>query len=496
MPNGKDTQAQQDVHDLIASLPSDDAVAAARRISAALAALHGAGAQRVPTRDIGALDAALVKHTGALLREYLDTARHTRQRESDLWQSAHNGWRELAAAYLPCVQGDTVDAKIAAARALRALRRQFQWLLIRFLPPPAALWESLARLYVFAEAAGSDDEIAIYPGETTTLEREFLKSLALSILTSDNLMPPEQDLAAYVVGRVAGEFLLSRSPDAGATHSFDLAQPAAPVVIDGVAVPHADLRYFGAGAAVARLQEMLRTIEQTQQMPAALDGFITTLDPANVAPVLQQMCLDWAGTPQARRQPREKTNARVSLVPGFRATVSEIERSAADPFDFTAKDAGESWIASDISPDGFGVVMPAVTGDWVSVGNVAGIEGAAAGTWSVGIVRRVRRLDNGRQHIGVQVLSHNAQPARVMREATGAAARLTQRMPVDRAILLTADAARQKEIELLVSDASLYGEGPLHVLAGDSTLLVSLREVLETSADCARISLTVLGLDK
>jgi hypothetical protein len=183
------------------------------------------------------------------------------------------------------------------------------------------------------------------------------------------------------------------------------------------------------------------------------------------------------------------------VLPGFAQIALEVDRSMADPFNFTAKAAGESWLARDISTDGFGVVMPAVSGDWVSVGSVLGFEEAAAGAWSVGIVRRIRRLDEGQQHIGVQVLCRDAQAVSVMREAPGADTRVTQRMPVDRGILLTADALHQKQIELLVSDAALYCEGILHVVLNDGALSVTFGGVLESAADCARVSLVVHGVE-
>jgi hypothetical protein len=81
-----------------------------------------------------------------------------------------------------------------------------------------------------------------------------------------------------------------------------------------------------------------------------------------------------------------------------------------------------------------------------------------------------------------------------MRDATSSV-RITQRMPIDHAILLTSDAVHQKEIELLVSDAAIYGVGNVHVHAGDSVLLVKLHDVLEVTSDCTRIRFTVLSIE-
>jgi len=497
----------RDAHDIIAELPPDDAVAAVRQITDALSAINGADALTLEERydDICLLDAATVERTRLLLREYLNTSRHTKQRESDLWNGAYGCWRELATAYALCVQRYADDtaaaagfqklAQISAARAMRALRRQLQWLRIRYVPPVPAIWEGLASLYVYIESEDIEAEMLIYPGESTSIKREFLKTLALGVLTSDNLMPPQQDLATYIVNRYANAFVLSQTPDAGCTHCFDLQHPHAPATIGHDVQPGADVRYFGAGAAIASLEEALRIIEQKQEVPADL-GFTKPIELAYLTPVLTQIHLDWAGKTPERRHARETTNARVSVVPGFHEIVDFLDQSVADPFDFTIRGTAESWIARDISPDGFGVVMPAVSGDWVTVGSVLGIEIEAAGEWSVGLVRRVRRIEDGQQHIGVQVLCRYAQAVRVMRESPlSGNVRITQRMPIDRGLLLTADAAHQKEIDVLVSDAALYGAGNVHVLTDDSALLVKLREVLEVTADCTRISFTVLSAE-
>jgi hypothetical protein len=255
------------------------------------------------------------------------------------------------------------------------------------------------------------------------------------------------------------------------------------------------MRYFGAGAAIEGLAAALRAMAQSGQVPAELD-FKYPIGIAFLTPVLDQIHRDWSGKTLERRHEREQSNARVTVVPGFAECIRVLEQAAADPFDFTAIESGESWVASDVSADGFGVVIPALSGDWVSVGSVAGIQTEAGGDWSVGMVRRVRRLDDGQQHIGMQVLSPTAMAVRVMRDASaGRDMRTTQRMPVDRAMLLTAQAAQQKEIELLVGDAALYGEVDMHVLAGDSVLLVRLKQVLETNAACARICFTVMGIE-
>jgi hypothetical protein len=515
MPNLPDAQEKTvdaswltGLQDLIAALPADDAVAAVRQIAQALAAMNSI--EQLPLTDrynaVCRLDSAMIAPVSMLLSEYLNTSRHMKQRESDLWNSAYPCWRELAVAYAHCVQHYAADraavpafgvsARIAAARAMRALRRQLHWGRIRYAPPAVEIWERLAALYAQCEGAEVTDEMPIYADERTTVQREFLETLALAVLTSDNLMPPEQEMAGQIVSRHAGEFAISSSADTGMTHAFDLAHPQAPQPIERVKQPGADERFFGAGAAAAALDAALQQLGQTRELPASL-GFLAPVDAAVLTPVLAQICLDWSGKAPGRRHSREKTNARVSVVPGFKEIIGVLEKARADPFDFTAKPTAESWIASDVSPDGFGVLMPAVSGDWVSVGSVLGIEGESGSEWAVGMVRRVRRLDNGQQHIGVQVLCRDAQAVRVMREMSlGAHARITERMPIDACILLTPDVGQQKEVELLVRDPAPYGETNLHVLTSDCVLLVKLTEIVEATPECTRIRVAILGIEK
>jgi hypothetical protein len=182
-------------------------------------------------------------------------------------------------------------------------------------------------------------------------------------------------------------------------------------------------------------------------------------------------------------------------VPGFERILGVLEQSVADPFNFTEKAEVESWVVHDISAAGFGAVLPAITGDWVSVGSVAGIESDVAGEWDVAIVRRARRLDDGQLQIGMQVLSRNAHPVRVMREdAFDMDNRVTQRMPIDTAILLTPEAARQPSVELLVTDAALYESGNVHMLLGEVALILQFTQVIEKNNTCARLGFAVMGM--
>jgi hypothetical protein len=491
-------------HDVISGLPVDDPVAAAVQITEALDAINCADSMTLEERydDICLLDAATVDHTRSLLREYLQTSRQTKQRESDLWNGAYNCWNELATAYVLCVQHYAADpaaaagfrkpARVSVGRAMRALRRQLHWLRLRYAAPAPSIWMGLANLYSYIEPENIDEEMLIYPGETSTIKREFLKVLLQSVISTDNLQPPAQDLATFIVSRHASHFVLSRTPGAGCTHAFDLKNPRVPALLSRAPEANAERIYIGAGAAVDALCTALAYIEDTGKTPPEL-GFTYPIDLEFLTPVLSQIHRDWSGKPAERAHERQKTNARLTVVPGFDHIVAVLEHVEEDPFDFTEKSNAESWLANDVSEGGFGAVIPAVNADWVSVGNVAGIENQATGDWAVGMVRRVERLDGGQQQIGVQVLSRSAQAVRVMREDYAEEPlRITQRMPMDKAVLLTANPAEQAEIELLVADPLRYDdETSVHMSFGDRVLALQLLNVVEKTDACARVRFTV-----
>ena len=497
-----------DPHEVIAALPADDAVAAVVQITEALDAINCADTLTLEERydDIYLLDAATVDRTRALLRDYLQTSRQTKQRETDVWNGAYNCWNELATAYAICVQHHAEypgasaafhkPARVAVARAMRALRRQLHWLRLRYTAPAPSIWKGLANLYSYIEPENIDDDMLIYPGETSTIKSEFLKVLMQSAVSTENLQPPAQDLATFLVSRFSRHFVISRTPDDGCTHWFDLKNPRAPALLSRAPEAGADVRYIGAGAAIGELCQALLYIEDTGKVPPDL-GFTYPIDLEFLTPVLAQIHRDWSGKPAERQHERQRTTARITVVPGFAQIVEVLEQAEADPFDFTEKATAESWVANDISAGGFGAVIPSVNADWVSVGNVAGIETEVAGEWSVGIVRRVQRLDDGQQQIGVQVLSRNAQAVRIMREDYAETSlRITQRMPLDKGILLTADALNQTDIEVLISDPTRYDdEGSVHMTVGERVLMLQMLDVAEKTDACARVRFTVVAIE-
>jgi hypothetical protein len=492
--------------DVVAALPKGNAVAAVHALTEALEAVRNVEALTLDERydEIQQLDIAAATHTHTLLREYLTTSRQKKLREGELWNTAYGFWSELATAYVVCVQRYAADSQgavtfrlkvsTALARALRALRRQLQWTRIRYAAPTKELWSGLAELYSYVETGNIDEDLLIYPGENTTIKREFLKALMQSALSCDNLQPPGQDLATAVVSQFAGVFVLSKTEDVGCTHWFDLRHPQAPARTTRAPQPDADVRYFGAGPAVEALEQALAQLESMREMPPDLDLGVT-VDPLFAKSILTHVYQDWSGKTQARQREREKINARITVIPGFKDIMRTLEFVVSDSLDFTEQPTAESWVVDDVSEGGYGAVIPAVAGDWVEVGSLVGVEGDVPRAWRVGIVRRVLRMAGDQQRVGVQLLGETASLVRIRREdQRHADPGVSQRLPLDFAILLSADVAKQQEVEVLVRSGAFTNLENAYMDIGKQQLVLRPRAVVEKSAACERVAFSVVKL--
>jgi len=491
--------------DVIAALPQGNAVAAVNFITEALEALKSADGLALEQRfdEIQQLDLAALPHTHLLLREYLHTSRQKKLREGELWGAAYGYWAELAAAYVRCIQRYAADPRgaigfrlkvpVALARALRALRRQLQWTRIRYAASGNELWSGLASLYAFAESGNVDEAVLIYVDETTTVRLEFLKALMQSAVSCEVLQPPGQDLASRVVSRFASHFVLSNKADAGCTHWFDLKHPQVPLRTTRAPQPDADLRYFGAGHAVAALRETIAHIDATRELPSEL-MLEDKADPTFVKSILEHVYQDWSGKTQSRQHERHQINARITVVPGFKEIMRTLEFAVSDSLDFTDQPSVESWVVNDVSEGGYGALIPAVAGDWVEVGSLVGVDSDTPRRWRVGLVRRVLRVAGNQQRVGVQLLGTTASLVRIRREdQRHADMGISQKVPLDFAILLTDAAGQQPEVEVLVRPGTFTTMDKVYMDDGKQQVVLQPKAVAERNAACERVVFAVVN---
>jgi hypothetical protein len=486
---------------IIADLPANDASKALEEITRLLESLKHVEGFKLNRRfeNVDLLDAASRGSERQLLQEYLATPRHRKSDEHRLWTDVYCFWRELGEGYLQCLQqyetGNVTSFRsslpIIVGRALRALRQQLKWTLLRYGLVEPRVWTDLARLYQFAEAKGFTEEAAaVYPGTIgrSTVKQEFLKALMLAASSTDSLHPVGQVIAARLVSHFSETFVLVTEPREGCTHWFDLAAPKAPVRIIGGVAETAAVRYFGAGLGLHEIEQLRAHIAYTRSLPEDLD-LPGTHDNDVVMALLKHLEQNWAGKTQARRFERRKVATRVTVVPGLAEIIRSLEFAINDSLDFSHQQAAESWIVEDLSEGGYGAVIPAVAGDWVEVGSLVGVEGETFRDWRVGVIRRVARNEQQQQRVGVQLLTQAAALAELRRSGSAGKGSATAGDPV---VLLSSTIKGLDEVELVLRKGVFEGQGNMELSSGDENCVLALVETLERGRDYDRVRFKVM----
>ena len=234
---------------------------------------------------IDLLDRAAKQHQRKLSQEYLaGGVRLQKFQEQRIWATVVEFWRQLGAAYefclaqtLPGVSGSGAIKPMAptiAARALRALTLEVKWSLMRYGPVDPTLWGRLGALYAQAEASGFALKVcAAYPGAQgeTTVQREYLKALMLTMSATDSLLPRKLEIAERIVSQYSDQFVMQRQPAKGCHCTVDLQAAKPPARVVAQVSPAPSLRYFGPGTAAEAVDQVIDTVAQTGLVPSSVN---------------------------------------------------------------------------------------------------------------------------------------------------------------------------------------------------------------------------------
>lgn len=437
-----------------------------------------------------------------LIKEYMATARHKKSRENEIWGAAYAYLQALHAAYQSCLARYEADPHgsvrfkltlpIAIARALRAVRLQLKWTLLRYASPEARIWTDMAELYTYAQTHRvATVEVQVYPGRQIAVREEFAKGLMVAACSNDTFRPAELDYATRLVDHYARLFTVTDAPFDGCTHWFDLDHPGPPMRIARELPRSPSAIYIGAGAALAELASAEAHMAYGGGMPKEL-MFYDDQDEHLLLSVVRHLALDWAGKAQARKGERRRVTSRVTVVPGLKEILQVLEFAGNDSLDFTNQPAAESWIAEDASDRGYGAVIPSIAGDWVEVGSLVGIEGSSIREWRIGIIRRVNRLQYNNQRVGVELLGRAATLVTIVQDDGHADARDQDEADSQMAVLITADAESRDMVEVIVRSGMFTKLNETKMTMGDRVFRLMPTRIVERSARAERVAFQVL----
>jgi hypothetical protein len=369
------------------------------------------------------IDELVQSYRLSLTREYLGSGgRMQTYREHRIWNALVRIARELADGYETCLR--MFQAEVAgseklrlrvpaiAARAMRANTLELRWALLRYSALDAPVWSRMGVLYALADRGNfATLRLKVYPGMSgdSTVRREYLRALILSVSGMGNLLPPAQVIAERVAAAVADFFLLHRKPAAGCHFAVDLRAARPPYRVTEGLQPGRGRRFFGPGDAAVMVEGFIRQAESggvPDELKLARD---TTPDEA--LDVLRHLARQWAEKPPARVEARHRVLATMHVAHGFDRVLDAIATEAGDPL---VDELTEAWTVENESSGGFGAVLPIRQDDWLAVGTLVASKPTWPSSWSVGVIRRVSARNPMHRSVGVQILARGGVAVRLV----------------------------------------------------------------------------------
>lgn len=354
------------------------------------------------------LDEAAQTHARKLGRDYLTSPRLGRQQEYKLWQANHDLWAQLGNAYDSCLtryreqekgsEAIKSDVPLLIVRMLRAYSGQLKWDQFRYGPINAELWQRMGRAYLFAEQGRfSRQTVTLYPnvpGESM-VEQEYLKALVFQASSMDSLLPLEIEVAERFIAHFLPQFVFTAEVRPDNVYWVDADKPAPPKRLAVLPQVAPGLRFFSAGAALARLEAILRQVERGE-VPAEVN-LGAQYSARIILPVLKHLVVYWAPKPPMRSHDRHRVKSRLTAVNGLTATHARLSDKGGEE--------SEAWVVDDVSLGGMGAQVPLGANDWVRIGALLGMQPEGGSNWLVGVIRRFSRETPTQGSVGIETLS-------------------------------------------------------------------------------------------
>jgi hypothetical protein len=444
------------------------------------------------------LDELVQQERLEVTREYLDAGgRQQTYRERRIWNAVVHLARELAAGYETSLQlfqaGEPNSVAVAplvpsiTARAMRAFTLVLRWTLLRYAAVEPGFWTRLGALFAYAERERfMSERFKLYPamaGEST-VRREYLRALVLSVSGTENLLPANQVVAERVIATVAEFFLLHRRPAAGCHFAVDLHAGRAPYRIgDGVA-PSRAIRFFGPGHAAVIVQGLIQRATDTGTVPSELN-LVGDFPAPLVLEVMHHLARHWGPDPPARSELRQRVLSTLNVAHGFEQVLSAV---SAEQGSVEVDELTEAWTVENESSGGLGAVLPPRHPEWLAIGSLVSAKPTWPAAWSVGVIRRLSTDEKGRRAVGVQVLARGGIAVELSPLPLGQAG------PPRSGILLPGEAQTSlggAEVKLVLARASVSWSLAYAMRIQERSYSVNPRRVIESGDDFDVVSFTL-----
>jgi hypothetical protein len=438
----------------LAGFPANDPLAVHSAVLAELGRLTERDARRTPARLEAVFSAD--RNTDPLRKnltaQYLEHGNRSTRVENQLWQSLF----DLTQGFLLCYQ--------AFARELTAHAQSNKWQsllpeliarqivhqgldvkirLFRYEQWIPAKWTDLHSLFQMACSAQIERQpVAVLPdGALTTIEQEYLRVLVLQLMNSGNLTPRHLEWVAEQLSEWCAPLRLNIESSSVTSFYVDLAsrtglkrRSAQPL--------EGRVLFLDTRPLHALLMQNVVMLDQKVRNNPLSDRTPRRADQLNLLSKLASQ-VDPEFKPFARRGERTSAEGSVDAIIGFSKIAGFLRDEEITPFIEGKRGAttfgdtieiatfgrmrnetgrstemarrrlanyaapGGSWDVRDVSQTGFRLVAPMSVINSVTLGTLAAIRPQTPPRWTLGIVRRMKRLTTERAEIGLQVIANN-----------------------------------------------------------------------------------------
>lgn len=390
-----------------------------------------------------------------LCAQYLMNKRMPKVLETQLRGRILSYSKEISDAYRGFVlAGERQESKaklyplfpLALARMMYYACEFARWQFYRHFTPDKSFWLKTNQLFQFAERAKFDSvPVVLFQGDAggTTMHDQFLILHMLAQLSAGNLSLRQVHFAYELLSNLSNRLVWKHeySPEASFAVQLDSGHPATRCMapLQGNAA-----RYWSTAELVEVMIGWLASME-AGKTPSELRDL---LEPGVDVALLRMLCREWAPKPvrveraervvvsdreievayrfpmlhrlvrysdkHAQSKGREMGDGNFKdatdiRIYGFvtsrrKDRISELA-NAAVPEQQLNNDEFPSWSVENISQTGLGVSLHAKGCEWVGLGSLIGYRYQGTDDWSLGLIRRVKRLGNERIFLGIETLS-------------------------------------------------------------------------------------------
>jgi cyclic-di-GMP-binding protein len=436
----------------LASFPAGDPLAVHAELLSELARMSDRNARRTPAQleAVFALDAGTAELRRTLTAQYIEHANRSSKIENQLWSSMF----DLTQAFLLAYQafGREVLGRAASnkwqqmlpeliARQVVHLGLDAKVRLYRYEQWIPAKWAELHTLFSLACSRQIERQLLALDSSssTTTIEHEYLLVLVLQLMHAGNVTAKHLEYVAQQLPEWCQALRFSLEASSVTSFYVDLAardglKRRTPAPLEG-RVLFLDTRPLHA----LLLQHIVVLEQKIKTQPLSE----RTAKRAEQLALLTKLAsqVDPEFKPFARRGERTATAGTVDAIVGFGNIANYLRDEERNPvnkadsgksFDGTMELAvfgrvrneqdriheqarrrlathagsGGPWEVKDVSQTGFRLIAPMIVANAITLGTATALRPHGQSGWTLGIVRRIKRLTSDRAEIGLQVIAN------------------------------------------------------------------------------------------